>query len=337
MTNLEQSAPKHCEVERGVVIFNEHGLHFDTVKPALRDILTNSGIRHWTEIRTQANPLHTTEEIQEKTLDDALVVTFGGDGTVSTVTQALKNRRLYHLFAGGGCAIDVALQLNDIFSLKHPSRLKNEASAVNIHPLEFTIEHDGNISHHSAVGYVTGGTTPNIQRVLEQPKHRDHILRRSKHATVSLAYEATISMNELRKRTNRRPFRIQDNESGPSRTVLEIMAVNGARMAKVGRFAVNLTDSQFIHSEIAVSADRPLHNAYTIVKSMSQLVKGTYPGHLLSDGQELAFYLPKDEQPVGLQYDGELELLQPGSWLRVRRAASYFTALSTKLAPEAAA
>lgn len=316
-----------ADVDQGVLVFNEKGIHFDAIKPAIKDMLANSGIRHWIEIKTHKKPEDTMAELQEKTPDNVLVVTFGGDGSVNTVVDALKNRRLFHLFAGGGCATDVPLQLNDILSLREPSQLLKEAVAVDINPLEFSM---GDRTK-KAVGYVTAGTTPRIQRILESPEHRNHWMRKSNNKAVSLTYEGAVTLNGLRKPENRQPIRIGNTtDHAAERTVMEIMAVNGERMAKVGRFAVSLAEPRFIHSEVPIYPDNRLKTAYTIGKSTLQLVRGTYPASYIEQGDELSFFLPEDENPLLVQYDGELDWLFPGNTMTVRQSADYFTALTTQ-------
>lgn len=320
-------------IDRGVVIFNQHGMFFDRVKPALQDVLANSHIKHWVQIQTQQNTEDTIYDIQEKTPDNSVAVSFGGDWTVNTASYALKNRLVHYLFGPGGNATDVALQLNDIMGLQTPSKLLSNSNVVDFNPLEFEIEMKGeSLSTTQAVGYVTAGTTPRIHEILEMPKHRNHRMRTSDHKAVALLYEGAVSLSKLYHAEYRQPFRIRESTGLNERLLMEIMAVNGDRMAKVGRFATALTDERFIHSEIAVDPDHKLKNAYTIGKSMLQLVRGTYPAKYVEAGEELAFSLPEDEKPLIVQYDGVLSVLPPGATMRVRRANYSIRALTGRSA-----
>lgn len=325
--------PLPNEIDRGVVIFNQHGMFFDRIKPALQDVLANSHIKHWVQIQTQQNTADTIYDIQEKTPDNSIAVSFGGDWTVNTASFALKNRLVHYLFGPGGNATDVALQLNDITSLQAPSKLLSSSNVVDFNPLEFEIEQNGeSLSITQAVGYITAGTSPRIHEILEMPKHRNHRMRTSDHKAIALLYEGAISISKLYQAEYRQPFRVQESSGQNERLLMEIMAVNGDRMAKVGRFATALTDERFIHSEIAVDPDRKLKNAYTIGKSMLQLVRGTYPARYVEAGEELAFHLPEDEKPLLVQYDGVLSVLPPGATMRVRRSQSSMRALTSRSA-----
>jgi len=248
-----------------------------------------------------------------------------GDGTLKTAIQTVagytelseKIRRTPILPLGGGNANDMDVMLNDSRRRIAPSDILEAGRIVSISPVRCSLDAPGFEPYeHFAGSYVSLGTSARAAYALNQRQYRQSHLR--KIPGFSKAHEfATVGRSLQDSRT----FVVEhDNEE---REVAEILFPNGSRMAKYCRFPSRLTERGVIyHAEIGDL--RPT----SVAIGVGGLLMNRLTGEFQTDTLELTA-----QTTTFIQFDGESEMVYPGTRIAIGPADVAFRAITTRVRP----
>lgn len=237
--------------------------------------------------------------------DDCWLLLSGGDGTVGSIINFLKESNLAKIPPimplPGGNSNDIATMLHGKRILTVP-RLQ-AARKQNVHIMHCVLEpQEGKPVQRYAAAYISFGITAQTAQVINLPAHRT--------VQTDQPTEAARRLTEVRRFSDvlsrAKPFRI--TEAGEERLLYERILVNGRRMAKYFRLPAELSEAAF--RDIAISAYGPLSN----LKHLSMLATKQMHGEIRQRGEIVTFTC---SEPIMSQFDGETLAIKKGTTIRI--------------------
>jgi diacylglycerol kinase family enzyme len=184
-----------------------------------------------------------------------LLAVIAGDGTLHHVINTLLTneelqptaRHTVVLPLWGGNANDLARMLNGMPSRNQVAKIMRSGKVVAIHPIEFTLSKgQGQPRKRLALCYASFGASAAVARAINESSFRKLTLK--SWPPLRLVREFTLVVKTL---NNAPRFLIADGEQGKQRRLFERVFINGSRLAKVERVALNLTDKHFYETSVS--------------------------------------------------------------------------------------
>jgi diacylglycerol kinase family enzyme len=252
------------------------------------------------ELETHEDELTNTQRVAELLHEGDVVVPFGGDSTVTQAAGAIILRpdllKVSLAPLPLGHANQMAFMLNAPRSYRRPANILRRGQTVPVYPLQFVSEDGEGVPGRLALFTIGIGLTGISAARLDTQAFRSRLLNRI--PVLKKFPEARVVLRGLRES---RPF-LKDGQHR-----IEVLVANGRRVAKHGRFAVELPEHAFAVLELADK--RPATLAPVLGRFVMQL---TQPAERLTN-QLLEFTVESiDAEPIIGQRDGQPFVVNPG-------------------------
>ena len=232
-----------------------------------------------------------------------LVVGWVGDGYANAIGEALISDELYDkdvpaFFLWGGNGVDLARQTNGTISKKHPSRALKQHKIVEVNPIIAKFTNDEELERY-AFSYLGFGNMAELTRQLNDPSYRAKLFH--SFAPVRLLRESRKVMSHLPHFEEFVVGRDVIDECGvktgqEEKVLQELIFSNGSRIAKFGRFALNLNDKYIFMNELEKG------NLFNILRWSANLATERAQGEYIPLGNSCNFKLMSESK---YHVDGE--------------------------------
>lgn len=300
--------------ERCILVLNPISTSAHLVERRVAGVRAEFG-QDFIELTTEPDQEANIAALEETARDGDLIINGGGDGTMNMITNAvarscgsLAQKQVAITSAGGGNGNDFYFSTLDKIRPVHEHLKRGKYKTFN--PLEVLVERDGEELSYYAACYSGMGLTGDGALGFTATKHRTR--RFYKNNIIRLGYEAQLLTNTV---LASQPFVIEQH--GRTARMTEISAVNGPRMAKMGRLPVRLTEPEFY--AIALRESKP-----AAFMALGALACGVMPGKRSSG---ISFNLLTDT--LG-HVDAETFPLYRGDAVRIQQSKQPITFLSTR-------
>lgn len=296
------------DFDKLVVFANPEAGGANQIGPVMHDL--NSAGLHLEIDLAETSPDIMENEIALRDLSrTCLWAVHGGDGTLSVMlagAYAIEDFQNPCLAIAGGSKNDIAQQVNDKWSLKNPAEALRRGRIAPLKPIEVNISYDDprlDPQLRMAFAYASLGVTGKVTHKVNGRDYKENPIHKFPGGTRLV--DSTIALRAL---AQAEPFWLHPNDDQMPQPAVDIIVVNGSRMAGTFRPRVNLHNSE---ARIIVSANRL--RAVGVVACMSA---GLGIGQTLGQDDEFIAritgatgnYLQVDGDELPLQGDGLLSL-----------------------------
>jgi diacylglycerol kinase family enzyme len=315
MTQLEPQLSRFDlrNPERVVTILNPNATNsseYSTYAELFKERVTN-GIA---PIIIESEPVtaDTIDKLANNLRDGDLVYIAGGDGLGNDVAQFFARTdapETVAMFSPIGGAKNNYHATIDPWYGGDPWKILQYGRANYAYPIRARIE-GATDYERVAMSIIDIGAIAVGAAVLNDPTYRQHRLRQNKHTR--LAYETYLSLCKAVPAS--RTLEISDLDDTNVRSALSLFVVNTPLVAKVARFATDLTDHDYLLGSIK---DKRLDHT---IPAMVRLVRGTMSlQRVVANDTSTAFKLTGSHKNVGAlaDFDGETVELLPDSMVRI--------------------
>lgn len=320
MPAISELPEQSHEFERVVLLVNNHSTQTRDAHVRMTELLNSQATVSRLLIETREKSQDNIEMLQTTVREGDIVVTVGGDGTNRQAMTALMGTKVPLLPLGGGNGNNLACMLNGPLHHLMPCRVLAEGKVVVIHPILAQMSSElGNRECYAASIMGLGASGEGTARLNNQ-HYRNRPLYGSK--AIRELYEAGTLVRTV---LACEEFTITEN--GIETVLFERAIANGPRVAKYGRFPVQLTEHRLFMTE--VRRKRPLQIAHWLGSVLCQPIMNPPAGRYLNAPEAISFTI--GDRAVVAHFDAEPEFLRPETEVRISQAEQPFYAISTKL------
>jgi hypothetical protein len=273
------------------------------------------------------------DHISETAPEDGVYVVLGGDGLAGWVAQGViqagrSRRRIVP--ARQGLANDFA---NDIGGEAGLLARLEHGYLRPIHTIEAEVTAGSHTQRLFALGYLSIGASAKAAAAINNPTHRDHraeVQRRHNYMPSPLANMVDDAINMraiLRAIKGYHGFTYTVGDEKESRTAMELLWVNGHRMAKHLRFATHHLSPEVL--QIMISDER-----FFLGRAALMAIGGRLSGGLVGTEPEWRWLTVDSEKGAMLQRDGDEIHLPHGSKIRLIGGNRDERTLETPILPQ---
>lgn len=313
------------EFSRLIVVVNRRAANAERAERLVRDVERLLGIsaqRVDVSGKSPAEIKQAVERLRSELGSRTLLCIGGGDGTVSSVVQAVvtsnkltaAQKKVVLLPLWGGNANDLAVMLNGYVHLTSIKKVINNGTVAKIYPMRLSLTHKKDAkTTRIATCYASFGATAQATWAMERTAHaRDGSAPRTALRTLTREIlEAWRAVTEIDS------FGVQVGDT--SRRLYDRIFVNGPRFGKLQGIPVKLQERKFFEAE---ASKKNLYFAIYVYKTFLRHTHGA-----VTD-KPVKFVI---SDPTRAQIDGEVLEVAAHTAVQITINPTPFHALSRKI------